>query len=408
MLRFTTNRTLLLALLLCLALLAGLVAASPALAQDPQAWAGYDINVRTGPDQSYAAVGVVPLDAPVLIEARNGDSSWMLLRTQDGALRGWSRARLFRFADGVNLASFPVSEEIVAEAPAPVDPADPAAPVSPTERPDPQANAPLPSGTGELGVPFVPRITGAIRSAMRNVYVQGQRLGNNPRVFSKVGDCQTDHWGFMKIYGWGNYDLGEYDELQPVIDYFRVSPREGVGNSFDAQSLASHNGFNSSAVRETQWADPNLCQQGERPLECEYRLNKPAVSIIMFGTADVLVMDGVQYRRFMRNIIEDTLDRGIIPVLSTFPENPAVPERSRQFNQIVLALGREYSLPVMNLADALRPLANWGLADDLIHLTLSPGETSGFLTPENLQFGYTMRNLIVLQTLDAVWRGVMQ
>lgn len=401
MLRQTPNRLFLLGLLLSLALLSGLPAASPARAQDPQAWAGYDINVRTGPGQNYSLVGTLGVDAPVIVEARDAATDWMLLRTPDGALRGWSKSRLFRFADGVNLAAFPVSEEILAE------PTAPPVSANPPEN-EAASNAPLPSGTGELGVPFVPRITGAIRSSMRAVYVRGLSLGNNPRIFSKVGDCQTDHWGFLKAFGWGNYDLGEYDELQPVIDYFNVSPRDGVGNSFDAQSLASHNGFNSSAVREPQWADPNVCQQDEKPLECEYRLNKPSVAIIMFGTADVLVMDGTQYRRFMRNIIEESIDRGIIPILSTFPENPAVPERSRQFNQIVLALGREYSVPVMNLADALRPLANWGLDSDGIHLTLSPGETSGVLSPENLQYGYNLRNLIVLQTLDAVWRGVMQ
>ncbi|MCC7206914.1 MAG: hypothetical protein IT323_06385 [Anaerolineae bacterium] len=401
----TPKRTLLLALALCAALMAGLATGGPVRAQDPQAWAGYDINVRTGPGQNYSTLGTLGVDAPVVIEGRNAASDWMLLRTPDGALRGWSKARLFRFADGVNLAAFPVSEEILPEPSGP--PVSASAPGDDGAN-NPANNAPLPSGQGELGVPFVPRITGGIRSAMRAVYVRGLSMGNNPRVFSKVGDCQTDHWGFLKVFGWGNYDLSQYDELQPVIDHFKVSPRDGVGNSFDVQSLASHNGFNSSAVRESQWADPNVCQQDEKPLLCEYRLNKPAVSIIMFGTADVLVMDGVQYRRFMRNIIEDTIDRGIIPILSTFPENPAVAEKSRQFNQIVLALGREYSAPVMNLADALRPLPNWGLDSDGIHLTLAPNEASGFLTPENLQYGYSMRNLIVLQTLDAVWRGIMQ
>lgn len=405
MLRVTLNRTVFLALLLSVALVAGL-AASPARAQDPQAWAGYDINVRTGPGQSYSTLGVLGVDAPVVIEGRNAAGDWMLLRTPDGSLRGWSKARLFRFADGVNVASFPVSEEIMPEPSGP--PASANAPGDDNGANNPANNAPLPSGQGDLGLPFVPRITGGIRAAMRAVYVQGLSMGNNPHVFSKVGDCQTDHWAFMKVFGWGNYDLGQYGSLQSVIDYFKVSPRDGVGNSFDAQSLASHNGFNSSAVRESQWADPNVCQPDEKPLACEYRLNKPSVAIIMFGTADVLVMDGVQYRRFMRNIIEDTIERGIIPVLSTFPENPAVAEKSRQFNQIVLALGREYSAPVMNLADALRPLPNWGLDADGIHLTLAPNDASGFLTPDNLQYGYTMRNLIVLQTLDAVWRGIMQ
>lgn len=354
------------------------------------AWTQNATNIRTGPGRNFPVITTLPADTPLAIEARNADSSWILLRTLDGQTRGWGSAPLFRLADGVSIEQLPVSEETL---PAPAAPAS-------------GAGAGV-SGTAPLNVPQVPRITGAIRSAMRAVYLRGQQLGNNPRVFSKVGDCQTDHWAFMNVFGWGNYSLGQYGNLQGVIDYFRVSPREGVGNSFDARSMASHNGFNSAAVLDPQWANPSFCEPGERPLLCEYRLNRPAVAIIMFGTADVLVMSPEAFYTFMDRIVEYTLEQGIIPVLSTFPENPAAAERSRQMNQLVLRLGQRRSVPVMNLADAVRPLPNWGLAEDGIHLTLPPGDASGFFTAENLQYGYTVRNLLVLQTLDVIWRQII-
>jgi hypothetical protein len=291
----------------------------------------------------------------------------------------------------VNVRAFPVSKEILPPPPAAED------------NPPPPAGGALAS----LNAPFVPRITPAIRYAMRAIIEKGKKLGNNIRVFSKVGDCQTALPAFMSPFSWGNYNLGQYGYLQSVIDYFKVSPRPDVANSFDASSFAAHNGFNSSAVLQPEFADPSRCNAGERPLDCEYRLNKPGVAIIMFGTADVVVMTPKQFDNFMRIIVKETLDQGIIPLLSTFPENPALAEKSRQMNQLVVKLAREKNLPLMNLADALKPLANWGLESDGIHLTLPPGDAAGVFTPENLQYGYTVRNLIVLQSLNVVWRQII-
>jgi hypothetical protein len=101
------------------------------------------------------------------------------------------------------------------------------------------------------------------------------------------------------------------------------------------------------------------------------------------------------------------MERGIVPVLSTFPENPSAPQKSRELNQLVLNLARRKSLPVMNLADAVKGLPNGGLEADGIHLTLPPDGNSGVFDDDHLKYGYTMRNLLVLQTLDAVWRGIL-
>ncbi len=385
-------------LLMAIVALLGMTALMPhgAAAQEgetPYAWTETQTNIRTGPGTNYEVITTLGIGVQLVIEGRNADGSWILLRGE-GGLRGWGRTRLFRLSGNFQLRALPVSTEILNRAE-----------VAGAAPPD-NVRPPNVSGTAPLNASLVPQITPAVRAAMRAVVAKGRAMGNNPRVFSKVGDCMTDHPQFLNPFAWGQYNLREYAYLQETIDYFNVKPREDVGSSWDANSVAANNGFNSSAVRESQWANPALCQPNERPLACEYRLNKPAVAVIMFGIADVLVMTPQQFYRFMRNIIDDTLAAGVVPLLSTFPENPSVPQLSRQVNQMVLALAREKNLPVMNFADAVKNLPNGGLESDGIHLSLPPGLATDF-SPENLQYGMTVRNLLVLQSLDVIRRQIL-
>ncbi len=357
------------------------------------AWTETATNLRTGPGTNYEVITTLEIGVQLQIEARNADTSWILVKSENG-LRGWGKTRLFRLSENVQLRLIAQSNEILNRAE-----------VAAAAPPD-AVRPPNVSGTAPLNAPFIPQISGSVRAAMRAVVAKGQAMGNNIRVFSKVGDCMTDHPQFLNPFAWGQYNLGEYGYLQATIDYFNVKPRDDVGSSWDAGSKAAHNGFNSSAVRETQWADPAVCNPDERPLACEFRLNKPAVAVIMFGIADVLVMTPQQFYRFMRNIVDDSLAAGVVPLLSTFPENPSVPQLSRQVNQMVLALAREKNVPIMNFADAVKNLPNGGLESDGIHLSLPPGSATDF-TPENLKYGMTVRNLLVLQSLDVIWRQIL-
>jgi hypothetical protein len=63
-------------------------------------------------------------------------------------------------------------------------------------------------------------------------------------------------------------------------------------------------------------------------------------------------------------------------------------------------------VPIMNFADAVKNLPNGGLEADGIHLSLPPGLATVF-TPENLQYGMTVRNLLVLQSLDVIRREIL-
>jgi hypothetical protein len=77
------------------------------------------------------------------------------------------------------------------------------------------------------------------------------------------------------------------------------------------------------------------------------------------------------------------------------------------YNQVVVQIALDYEIPLMNLWLALEELPNHGLNSDGRHLSV-PITSSGDLSGDNLQRGYPMRNLVTLQTLDAVWREVIQ
>ncbi len=298
-----------------------------------------------------------------------------------------------RISRDVSLYRLPISEESVGGAGGPQEPS-----ILPTV-----------VLNKNLTAAVLPQITSKVRRTVRNLLALGRQLGNNPAVFSKVGDCMTDHWAFLDVIGYKRYNLGNYGYLQDVINYFSVSPRDGVTDSFVAKSQASLNGFNSAAVQDPTYADPKFCDKGESPLECEYRLDKPGLAVIMFGTADVLVMTPQQFNYYLRGVIKKTMDRGIVPVLSTFPENLAVRDKSRQINQVILTIAQEKGLPLINLQKALESLPNNGIDADSIHLTIPPDGNSGFFTDHYLAtYGYNVRNLLTLQALDVIWRQAMQ
>ncbi|MEP7288776.1 MAG: SH3 domain-containing protein [Chloroflexota bacterium] len=393
-------------------------------ADDTNAWTVNRNNLRAGPGAQYAVLTTLQPSTPVVLQARTANEGWLLIRVQGSAVRGWVAGILLKLAPAVRLRSLPISTEVIPGGSNPAAAQPDNSPANNTDNPSGvgdlstdkpvfgQNLLPMPKNlpTGAINLPILPAISGSVRSAMRAVYEKGKSLGNNPRVFSKVGDCHTDHPLFFNIIGDNNYNLGSYGNLQEVINNFSVAPRPNSGNSFNMQSMAAHSAFSSGAVLDSQWSNPTLCKvnDDETPLRCEYRLNKPAVAIIMFGVVDVLVMQPQQFNNYMRYIVKDTMDQGIIPILSTAGENASNPALAREFNQIVVAIARDKHVPIINLEAALEKLPNKGLDPDGIHLSRTADlKQAAVFNDGNLQTGYTMRNLVTLQALDIVWRQIM-
>ncbi len=256
-------------------------------------------------------------------------------------------------------------------------------------------------------VPILPTVS----PMMRTLYAEGQKLGNNPRVFSKLGDCMTDNAEFLVPLAKGNYDLQQYGGLKRVIDAFAGAPtRQGKGwtlDSFASPGLAAAGGFNSAGPLDSTWSDPQWCQSGETPLACEYRVTRPSIALIMFGTNDVAATEPDAYESYLRLIIAQTLERKIVPVLHTFPNRPENPERSALLNQIVLKVTADTGVPLVNLNRALATLPNQGVGiTDTTHLSIPPDGRVDVFSDANLRYGFTQRNLVTLQALETVLKGV--
>ena len=93
----------------------------------------------------------------------------------------------------------------------------------PTRRPGrrgsrrPPPRPPPPSGLPALSAAVPPSVSAKARA----IYQLGLSLGNNPRAFSKIGDCNSVAPFFLAPFDTGDYRLGPtYAALQTTIDNF--------------------------------------------------------------------------------------------------------------------------------------------------------------------------------------------
>lgn len=362
--------------LLVLIMFANLSLPRPAAAQDMiQAWTHYALTVYSEPDRASTIVGMLVPKAKVILEARDSETAWMLARTTDGSVRGWVESRFLDFTNDKGTPKLPVSREIMFVQGAAGD-----------EK--------TYTAIKLNNHPIIPISTGTARK----IFKRGQQLEHDPTTISKIGDCISDNRHFLSPFGWNEYNLGSYTQLQAVIDQFSVS----LAND----SLAAYDGLVTTAVLDPLFANPLACQPGETPLRCEYRVHNPSVAIIMFGAQDLLFTIPEDFDRNLRQIVHETIQAGIVPILSTFPGNLQQWNNAILFNQIVVQIAHDYDIPLMNLWLALDGLPSHGLNADGRHLS-PPITHSGDLTPANLQRGYPLRNLVTLEALDFVWRNAM-
>jgi len=227
------------------------------------------VNIRSGPGTDiYEVIGVLRQGSSIQVQGRNTAASWYTVRYLDPTTGqehpAWIAARV------VILSGSCTSLLVVDE---PVEP---------------------PEYAALMAVPVLPEPD----ESWRQIFERGQMLGNDPHVFTKVGDCNTDTSYFFAAFDQGNYDLGPYAGLQPTIAFF--------AGSFAHTSLAGQVGFNAHTVLESLWSDPRLCHpgEGEGPLACEYRRMRPSVAIMMFGPNDLLNLTEQQFADSVRAIVE--------------------------------------------------------------------------------------------------------
>ncbi len=244
-----------------------------------------------------------------------------------------------------------------------------------------------------MSLPIVPEVT----DTAREIYKRGQELGRDPKHFSKVGDCQTNTGFYLVDFdNDGAYSLGEYAYLQDTIDYYK--------GSFSRTSLAMRDGYNVAAILTPLRADPKQCEKNENPIACEFRLHNPSIAIISLET-NFNDRPADDYGKYMRQIIEYSIEQGVVPILATKGDNL---EGDHSINAEIAEIAVEYDIPLWNLWAALQPLPNQGHSTELndgFHLSFS---RNFFDKPKNMLSGWPWRNLTALQALDAVRVGLQE
>lgn len=332
------------------------------------------LRLRETPGTAGNILGELDAYTPLQIIGRTEDNKWVQVVLQDGQ-NGWvSVGYLAVYIDLDTVSVTGVAEDAVV-----VDPL---------------------AGNG---------VVSGISANARTIFLDGLAKGNNPYVFTRVGDSISASPNFLTPIGRGNYNLGEYGYLGDAISFFS-GPNGRGANPFAALSLAARNGWSTESVLNPSNADPNVCRTGETPLECEYRLVKPAVALIMFGTNDSGGMPSATFQANLQTIVNKSINMGVIPVLSTIPPkhyNPATDGRVFEFNQIIIATARAYDIPLWDYYSAMAALPGEGLSPDGVHPSPAWDGLNAVFDAQHLQYGYPMRNFTALQVLYALWQYVL-
>lgn len=335
------------------------------------------VALHAGPGVTYEEVGILEIDQSFTVQARNRLGNWVRVESED--LAGWAMTGNLPLA----YSDFRLSD------------------VPTVNMPDAdmeRANVEL-APTTLYATPVLPHNIDT--DFLGEIYERGQANGNDPHAIVKIGDCNTASGLFLTPFSTEAYELGPYDYLKDVTHTY--------AESFGRRSIASRDGFNVSSLFDPLWATSEQCNPNEPPLLCEFRNNPASVAFIMFGQNDILVLSREQYREHLSDIVERSLDQGVIPVLSTFTNRPAFEDKWAQImamNVITIEVAEEYNVPLVNFWLAAQGLPGHGIGSDYAHLTAG-GEGVTFDGRET-EYGLTLYNLVVLNMLDTIYHDVIK
>jgi hypothetical protein len=344
------------------------------LASDyPQTTAYQAVSLHSGPGHTFLPVDTLNAGVPVTIVERNRIGNWVRVNrvAEDGRVMqdGWVMTGYLNYTNEIRLSQIPVNSEIAD--------ADP-------------AQAEYVSTARLYAVPVIPQVS----RTMEGVYRYGQALGNRSHVVTKVGDSVSANPMYLNPFSRDDHDLGPYDFLEETLRFF--------GPGMITNSVASRIGMTTYVVFDPLWADKERCNPGETPLTCEYRRAQPSIAMILFGPNDVRHMTDAEFDVQMRQLVTETIDKGIIPVLSTFSVDPddTLWWQSINFNLRLSEIAAEFEVPLINFWAAARILPEYGLDEDAIHIANSGFPNIKFSTGHEAWYGTSLQNLLALRMLD--------
>jgi hypothetical protein len=230
----------------------------------------------------------------------------------------------------------------------------------------------------------LPVIPENIDPSLQKVYEKGLELGNDSHAFSIFGDCQERPADFFGVF-----------ETDPtVVESLSPELREVVENfqgSFNRESSTAQDGTTPGSLLWTQWHRGDYgCTFAETPVQCELRIHHPSFVIIQIGTHFES-----RNTEYLRRVILQLLDAGVVPILATKADNR---EKDERINRDMSMLAAEYDLPLWNFWAALSDLPDRGL------YVMKGREGQG---PVYLNEEASLRHRMTgLEALNAVWRAV--
>ena len=230
----------------------------------------------------------------------------------------------------------------------------------------------------------LPVIPENIDPSLQKVYEKGLSLGNDPHAFSIFGDCQERPADFFGVFETDATVVGSLTpELREAVDNFR--------GSFNRESPTAQDGTTPGALLWSQWHRGEYgCSFSETPVQCELRIHRPSFVIIQIGTHFES-----RNTEYLRKVILQLLDAGVVPILATKADNR---EKDERINHDMSMVAAEYDLPLWNFWAALSDLPDRGL------YVMKGREAQG---PVYLNEEASVRHRMTgLEALNVVWRAV--
>jgi hypothetical protein len=226
-------------------------------------------------------------------------------------------------------------------------------------------------------------ITPTVSARALEIYQNGISIGSDPRAFSIIGDCQSEPPVFLGIYATNRYILREEEKyLEETIAYF--------AGHFNREHVTVKNGLSVASVFSPLWSPKEICMDGETPIACEFRLNRPSIVFVNLGT-NWKNGDGYSHEIRLKEIVDFVIEHGALPILSTKGDNQ---EGDQSINFTTVRLAYEYDIPLWNFWAAIQYLPNHGIDQDR--------KDANYLTVD----AWNERSYTGLRVLDSVWRSV--
>jgi LysM repeat protein len=233
----------------------------------------------------------------------------------------------------------------------------------------------------------------AVQENVKQIFAKGQTLGNNAQRFSKVGDSIIEQPHYMVKFDTPDYNLGQYAYLQDVLNYYR--------GSYGRDSLAVRRGLHSWSWNNPTWADKDQCLPDEGPIACEYRVFKPSVSFIVLGSNDVGVPE--YFRTSMEDLVQFTIDQGIIPIIVTKADRHEGDPDKNINNTVLKETAAKFNIPMLDFDAVAGTMPNRGIDPaDGTHLMFYYAHD--YSVPVAFARGHAIHDLTSVITLDKLWR----